>query len=153
MIPLPTPTLEIGSALCRWWHLAILTGLGLTTIGCGPSGPERHRISGTVTYQGNPVPHGTIMFEPDSAKGNSGAAGSAMIIEGRFDSAEGGTGFTGGPQIVSIQGFSGVDVNAEYAPYGAPIGGGTSYIKSFDFPEQGDVQHDFEMADVLDADR
>ncbi|QDV67324.1 hypothetical protein Poly24_10170 [Rosistilla carotiformis] len=137
-------------ASCPLFRLASVIPLIMMMIGCGPSGIERYPISGTVTYQGQPVKHGTIMFEPDTSKGNSGAAGSATIVDGKFDSATEGTGFTGGPQIVSIQGFSGVDANPEYAPYGTPIGEGKSYIKSFDFPENEAVEQDFEMADVID---
>ncbi|WP_417732729.1 hypothetical protein [Rosistilla oblonga] len=138
-------------ASSRLLRLASAIPLIVLMTGCGPTGIERYPISGTVTYRGQPVKHGTIMFEPDASKGNSGAAGSATIVDGKFDSSADGTGFTGGPQIVSIQGFSGVDANPEYAPYGTPIGEGKSYIKSFDFPENEAVEQDFEMADVIDG--
>lgn len=130
---------------------ATLVFLCLAMPGCGAKDTGRYRVSGSVTYQGNPVQHGTIMFEPDTSKGNSGGAGSAVIINGKFDSDQGGIGCTGGPQIVSIQGFSGNDIDPEYAPYGTPIGGGKSYIKSFDFSDNENIEQDFEMADVIDA--
>ncbi|TWT73998.1 hypothetical protein [Allorhodopirellula solitaria] len=139
------------SVVARSLRIVAFAGFTLVIAGCGPSEPGRYQISGNVTYQGDPVQHGTIMFEPDTSKGNSGAAGSAAIVDGKFDSAQDGTGFSGGPQIVSIQGFSGENVNPEYAPYGTPIGEGKSYIKAFDFSENEDVQQDFEMADVIDA--
>ncbi|QEG39783.1 hypothetical protein UC8_17810 [Roseimaritima ulvae] len=126
--------------------------MALLLLGCGGSDVQRYRASGAVTYQGKPVSQGTIMFEPDTSKGNSGAAGMAMIIDGQYDTeAEGGKGISGGPQIVSIQGFDGVDPNPEYAPYGSPIGKGESYIKRFDFPAAQAVKQDFEMADVITA--
>jgi len=33
-----------------------------TSPGCGSSGPELARVSGTVTYEGKPVPLGTVAF-------------------------------------------------------------------------------------------
>ncbi|WP_153557422.1 hypothetical protein [Roseimaritima sediminicola] len=136
----------------QWIVLPVVAMTLAVVVGCGGSDVDRYQASGTVTYQGNPVPQGTIMFEPDTSKGNSGAAGMAMIVEGRYDTAsEGGKGISGGPQIVTIQGFDGVDPNPEYAPYGSPIGGGKSYIKRFDFPEAQAIEQDFEMADVVDG--
>jgi hypothetical protein len=34
----------------------------LALLGCGRSGPEMARVTGKVTYQGKPVPKGTIAF-------------------------------------------------------------------------------------------
>jgi hypothetical protein len=43
--------------------------------GCGPSDPGLYKISGTVSFDGQPVEKGTIVFEPvDSIPGN-GAGG------------------------------------------------------------------------------
>jgi len=36
--------------------------VALTPMACGRSGPEMARVSGTVTYQGKPVPKGTVSF-------------------------------------------------------------------------------------------
>src|SRR5438046_2657048 len=38
--------------------------------GCGGSGPERHEITGTVTYKGQPVDDGIIEFEPLEGQGS-----------------------------------------------------------------------------------
>jgi hypothetical protein len=38
--------------------------VGLVPVACGPSGPEMASISGKVTYDGKPVPKGTITFIP-----------------------------------------------------------------------------------------
>ncbi|QDS96730.1 hypothetical protein FF011L_55430 [Roseimaritima multifibrata] len=143
-------TIRLKHQLVRFLPAFLIPVLFAISLGCDSSGVQRYRFSGTVSYQGKPVPQGTIMLEPDTSKGNSGAAGSAAIVDGRFDSSANGTGFTGGPQIVSIQGFDGVNPEPDFAPYGAPIGKGKSYIKPFDFPEE-DVEMDFEMADVIDA--
>jgi hypothetical protein len=34
--------------------------------GCGPSGPRMNRVTGTVSYQNEPLPYGIIMFVPES---------------------------------------------------------------------------------------
>ncbi|MEZ6143256.1 MAG: hypothetical protein R3B84_22040 [Zavarzinella sp.] len=74
------------------------------TNGCNNNGT--YRISGTVVFDGKPVPKGKIYFIPDSSKGNEGVTGYANIINGKFDtSSEGGAGFIGGPTIIAIEGF------------------------------------------------
>lgn len=71
--------------------------------GCG--GDSTHRVSGTVTFKGQPVPAGKIYFMPDGLKGNSGPTGYATIRDGKYDtSAEGGRGAGKGPMIVAIEG-------------------------------------------------
>ena len=77
--------------------LTILAGCG------GPSGPVRHRVSGTVTCGGAAVPHGEILFSPDGSRGNTGPQGIAIITGGRFDTL--GTrapGTAGGPTVVRV---------------------------------------------------
>jgi hypothetical protein len=47
----------------RAWFLALAAAVvALTPAGCGRSGPPMGRVSGTVTYQGKPVPKGTVTF-------------------------------------------------------------------------------------------
>lgn len=85
--------------------LTALAMLALIVPGCG-DGPKRVRVSGTVTFQGKPVPYGNVVFEPDKFKGNSGPQGYATIKDGRFDTAiAGGTDPAPGPQIVAIEGY------------------------------------------------
>jgi hypothetical protein len=36
--------------------------MALSPMACGRSGPELARVTGTVTYQGKPVPKGTVSF-------------------------------------------------------------------------------------------
>ena len=51
---------------------AILAGL---TVGCGPGAephPETVPVQGKVTYKGQPVPRGTITFQPDAGQPATG---------------------------------------------------------------------------------
>ncbi|WP_417737285.1 hypothetical protein [Rosistilla oblonga] len=78
----------------------------LGTLGCGPkSGVERHDLSGTVTFEGVPVPVGMVSFEPVE-KGVGG--GFAPIRNVLFDTADGGRGALSGPTSVRITGFDGI---------------------------------------------
>jgi len=75
-------------------------------LGCGDDGPKRYDLSGSVTFGDDPIPAGTIVFEPDSSKGNSGPQGVAQIVDGKFDTSDGDKGPIGGPHIVRITGFA-----------------------------------------------
>ena len=61
------------------WFLA---GLVAIAAGCGPSGPERVKVSGTVTFQGSPLKNGTIVFVP--AEGTKAPPSGANIENGRY---------------------------------------------------------------------
>lgn len=52
-----------GLPACRNWGLIGLCGLVILCIGCARK-PPRAQVSGVVTYQGEPVPLGDIVFEP-----------------------------------------------------------------------------------------
>lgn len=104
----------------------------LFALGCGDSGPTRYRISGTVTYEGNPVPFGAIIFQPNTTQNNGQPNGIAEIIDGVFDTRLGGQGFSGGPQIVIIQAFDGINIHPDYNPYGFSLGSG--YNEPHDLP-------------------
>ncbi len=92
---------------CRILPAAALVALAL---GCGP-GDKGYRVSGKVTYKGQPIPLGKIYFIPDTAKGNTGATGYADIRDGSYDtSASGGRGFPGGPVVIAVEGL---DPNAK----------------------------------------
>lgn len=82
--------------------LAVLA-CGLTA-GCGDDGT--HRVSGTVTFKGQPVPVGKIYFTPDATKGGRGPSGYADIKDGKYDTAStGGRGSIAGAVIISVEGF------------------------------------------------
>jgi hypothetical protein len=74
--------------------------------GCGESGPKRYRVSGTVTFNGQSVPSGEIVFTPDTAQQNSGPQGTAQIKDGKYDTgAAGGIGVVGGPMVIEVTGI------------------------------------------------
>jgi len=80
----------------------------LAACGCGGGaepGPARFRLSGKVTFDGKPVPVGTIYFEPES-----GPAGNAQIKDGQYDTANG-KGIVGGAHTVMIEGYDGHGAN------------------------------------------
>lgn len=79
----------------------------LPLAGCGDSGPPRYDVSGTVTYNGKPIPAGTILFTPDASQGNTGPSGFATIKNGKFDTKLDGAGTVGGPHRVSVDGYDG----------------------------------------------
>lgn len=97
------------------WMVACLPWLLLSGCGIlGDSGPARYEVNGTVTYKGQPVPYGEIIFEPDSSKGNEGPAARATIENGKYltDKEKG---VVAGDLRVRITGYDGK----------APPGGGT----------------------------
>jgi hypothetical protein len=92
----------------RHWLGAAALLAAVAVAGCGDGGPKRHRVSGTVKYDGQPIPFGEVLFTPDGAKKNSGPQGFANIRDGKYDTAlEGGKGIGGGPMIVRVTGFDG----------------------------------------------
>tara|TARA_R110002095_G_scaffold79834_2_gene68594 strand:- start:358 stop:807 length:450 start_codon:yes stop_codon:yes gene_type:complete len=132
----------------NWYVASILILVPVTLFsGCGSaeSGPARYSISGTVTYQGEPVPYGEVMFEPNSQKGNSGPAVTAVIEQGEYKS-EADKGTVGGAMIVRISGLDGKIPNNEdeaaMNPHGMSLFPG--YETEIDLPKES-TTHDFEV--------
>jgi hypothetical protein len=50
--------------------------------GCGDSGPKRNRVFGTVSYQGQPLKAGQILF---ILKGDQAPSGGAPIHDGKYE--------------------------------------------------------------------
>ena len=83
-------------------------------IGCGDGGdPNLCELKGTVTYQGKPLPAGSITFEPDAAGGNRGPQGFAGISNGRYDTGKSGKPVPLGRVVVRIVGFDGSTAAAD----------------------------------------
>jgi hypothetical protein len=80
---------------------------GALLLGCANNNEQqRFRVSGSVTFDGKPIPYGEVLITPDAAKKNSGAQAIAQIRDGRYDtSTAGGKGYGGGPAIIRVTGF------------------------------------------------
>jgi hypothetical protein len=61
--------------------MAGVLGLMLAA-GCGPHGPPRAAVEGTVTRGGRPVPQGRVLFRPQPPA--QGPMAAAAIVNGRF---------------------------------------------------------------------
>src|SRR5687768_4635634 len=73
-------------------------------VGCS-SKPEMGQLSGSVTFQGKPVPAGWISFTPEPGKGPVRVC---QIKDGRYDSSkEADPGIILGKNQVKIAGFDG----------------------------------------------
>lgn len=107
--------------------LAVLLGaFAVVAAGCGEDGVDRQNLSGTVTYQGKPVPMGNIIFEPDAKKGNRGPQGYSNVLDGAYSTDKYGKGAMTGPIKVTISGYP-VDDNGKrideplFAPFKTEI--------------------------------
>ncbi|MCG8587262.1 MAG: hypothetical protein MI757_21365 [Pirellulales bacterium] len=76
----------------------------VASLGCGNGGPQRVEVSGTVTYEGDPVEDGTIRFLPTAESRVPSAGG--YIRDGRYEiTAKGGVPV--GTHTVRIEGYRG----------------------------------------------
>jgi hypothetical protein len=98
--------------------LLIVTGTAFLA-GCSSQPPGRFAVTGTVTFDGRPVPKGRVSFEPDPTSGNRGPQAIAFITDGRF-STQPRKGAKGGAAIVFVEGFDGVPALPLY-PQGKPL--------------------------------
>ncbi len=126
-------------------HRIGLLWLAATFLGCGGSGGvERYDVSGTVTYQGKPVPAGMILFEPDTSRGNKGPGGSGKIEHGYYVTH---LGAVGGPHRVRILGYDGVAVDTVdegHKSEGSPLF--SDYSTTVDLPQANSTQN-FDVTD------
>lgn len=117
-------------SLSFWWHpdsgrrsrsscAAIWATVAFVSVagGCGTRGPERFHVMGTVTFRGQPIPSGSIRFDPDISRGNSGPVGMAPISDGKYATEEAGArGVVKGPAVVWISGYPPADSRKEVQP-------------------------------------
>ena len=121
---------------------ALSTGLLATAlVGCGRSGPASYEVSGMVTYAGQPVPAGKIVFEPDRQAGNSGHASTAFFSEGRYQTVAG-RGPGSGPHLARIYGYKSGRDESGMILFGDPLF--PRYVAKVDLPPQDSTQ-DFEV--------
>jgi len=96
-----------GSIAGRYFRLLALL-CSVSTVLCGCSGSadslNRFSVSGTVTFNGEPLQDGTIFFQPDSAKGNSGPGSLGEIKDSQYK-IDKTRGVLGGAYIVRITGY------------------------------------------------
>jgi hypothetical protein len=127
-------------------RLAKLLSVGILLAwcaGCGEQGPPRYKLSGTVTFEGEPVPRGSVILEPDPAEGNKGPSVTAEIRDGKY-SVPGDRGTVGGPHLVRIVGTDGIptSIGDMEIPEGAALF--PDYTTTADLPA-GDATLDFDV--------
>lgn len=116
----------------------LFSGLLLAMLsGCGPDGPVKYTIRGTIKMQdGKPVPAGEISFEPDGTAGNAGPGAMAQIKNGNY-SLPRDQGVVGGKYSVIITPFDGV-------PFGESLQGKplrqVPYTEKVDLPKEDSVK-------------
>jgi len=120
----------------------VLATAGLVlAAGCGPAGPQRYPVSGSVTLDGRPVPGCTLLFAPDVARGNSGPAAFAVGRDGRYETYPG-HGIVGGPHLVTLTAFdTPVSESGEPVPFSEIV---PAHQIEVDLP-LGPARHDFEI--------
>jgi hypothetical protein len=84
---------------------AVLAVMSFTSAGCGKQ--TRFDITGQVTFDGRPVPAGTVTFIPAGKRQAEAGTGFARIHAGRFATREGRSPGSG-PHRVMVNGCDGV---------------------------------------------
>lgn len=100
--------IRVSSPPAACW--AVILGV-LAFSACGPREEKLHRVSGSVTFEGKPIPKGYIRFSPS----DDGPMGFANVFDGKFDTTQG-SGVRGGTYTVTVGGFDGKQVAD--APFG-----------------------------------
>ncbi len=87
-----------------WLILCVAALLAGCSVG---DAQQRFRVSGKVTFDGKPVPHGEVLFTPDGSQSNAGAQGIATIENGHYDTqGSRAPGVAGGPTVVRVTALS-----------------------------------------------
>lgn len=103
----PFPNAGIGTGLFALVACFLFLGCARDSY----DGPPRHPVSGTVFYEGKPIPKGFIAFDPDTSRGASGPGTTAEIIDGHYATPDG-RGVVDGANIARIIGFDGISIPA-----------------------------------------
>lgn len=126
------------------YRIPVLSLVLVLFAGCGSNdGPRRYQLTGTVTYDGKPVPKGFVTLTPNTDKGNTGPGGGAPIVDGRYTTPKD-MGLVGGPHRVKIVGYDGIPtaVGGEKIPDGKSLF--PPYEAEVDLPKQ-DGEQNFEV--------
>jgi hypothetical protein len=109
-------------------HVIVFAALAALA-GCG--GDPLYDVTGTVTYDGKPLPAGVVWFDPDPTNTDA-PQGFAYVKDGQFDTAQNGRGVRGGAYVIRIEGFDGKPANE--LPLGRPLF--TDFREKRDLPRQ-----------------
>lgn len=101
-IGLRRPAVALTFRGIMWASLLAIPG----GFGCRPAGPPRYDITGTVSYEGKPVPAGTITFIPVGESAAERGPGFCQFTNGRYASRSGRSPGSG-PYRFVIDGFDG----------------------------------------------
>jgi hypothetical protein len=119
-----------------WRSLVLVFVLFVTS--CG-SGNGRQTFEGEVKYKGEPLPFGTVIFEPDESKGNAGMQGVGEIRNGRYKTTPD-FGPQAGPYVARITGYArppSIDEQALFIDYRIPVViGSDTRTLDLDVPDQ-----------------
>jgi hypothetical protein len=102
------------AGLCGRAGLLALVALALTPLACGTAGPEMARVSGKVTYQGKPVPKGTVTFVSTNAARRNAVGQLDANGTYRLQTEQPGDGAEPGDYDVTV--YSHDDVILDYKP-------------------------------------
>ncbi len=131
---------------CALSAAAVLLITIAATSGCSTSSElETFPISGTVKFGDRPIPDGSITLLPDTRQGNSGAAVSMDIVDGKFTSADADRGHVGGPHIVRVVGLDGKG-DGDLFPNGQMLF--PDYETTIDLPKEETTQEIVVPADL-----
>lgn len=114
----------------------MLSTLVLVSAGCGGS-YELHSLSGSVMFEGEPVPTGRLTFIPDEEAGNRGPRVEATVQDGRYETDE----VVGGKYVVEVDGFAPDPADEDEMIRLFPI-----QQLNVDLPQSGGT-YDFEISD------
>jgi hypothetical protein len=95
-------TTACDARAARLFAVGVSPVLVLLLAGCGEQ--PTYPVSGKVTYKGQPVPAGSVVFSP--APGSSGTGAVAEIRDGSYVTAPD-SGVSGGPYLVVVRGHDG----------------------------------------------
>lgn len=88
---------------------SISAAIVVSIAGCGSAnGLDLAKVRGKVTFKGQPIEYGTIMFEPDESKGTTGPPAIGTITSGGsfiLSTEESGDGAIVGSHRVSVMGL------------------------------------------------
>ncbi len=123
------------------WSLMLGCLLGLA--GCGEALPEMYTVQGLVRFDGQPVPAGEVVFEPNPTAGNHGHQTRAEIVDGRYATLSN-RGAVPGEVVIRVYAYDG-QPRAD-APRGSPLA--KVYETQATLPKADSTQ-DFEIPKLL----